>query len=201
MTQLVEALLNLAKIESDVDQLARSVDIGQLVESVAAAYRPRAEGKALLYNVEVEGGLPVVIGDPTLLRQAVSNLIDNAVQYTYTGSVTVRAQAGDDNHVVVEVQDTGPGISRADQVRLFERFYRVKRRESLVSKGTGLGLAIVRSIIERRHGGRVWVKSRLGVGSSFFIVLPGHSADVVGDAIASMRGNGGPAAPPSADPD
>ncbi len=201
MTQLVEGLLNLAKIESDMDQLARSVDIGQMVESVAAAYRPRAEGKALLYNVEVEDGLPVVIGDPTLLRQAISNLIDNAVQYTYTGSVNVRAQAGDENHVVVEVQDTGPGISRADQVRLFERFYRVKRRESLESKGTGLGLAIVKSIIERRHGGRVWVKSKLGVGSSFFFVLPGHSSDVVGDAIASMRGNGGPAAPPSADPD
>lgn len=171
MTQLVEDLLNLARIESDVDQLVQPVHIGELVKGVVRSYRTHAVSKGLALDVEVAEGLPTIMGDPTLLRQAVSNLIDNAIKYTPSGEIHVQTFTEDD-HVVVKVQDTGPGISQADQVRLFESFYRVKRRDSLEIKGTGLGLAIVKSIVERRHGGRVWVESKLGAGSAFLMALP-----------------------------
>jgi two-component system phosphate regulon sensor histidine kinase PhoR len=83
----------------------------------------------------------------------------------------------DKSDVIVQVKDTGPGVSQTDQVRLFEKFYRVKRRDAVETKGSGLGLAIVKSVVERRHGGRVWVESQLGFGSSFFIALPIKSSD------------------------
>jgi signal transduction histidine kinase len=73
--------------------------------------------------------------------------------------------------VLIKVTDTGIGISKADQARLFEKFYRVKRRDTINTKGSGLGLAIVKSIVER-HNGRVWVDSELDQGSTFYIELP-----------------------------
>ena len=171
MTRLVIDLLSLARIESDVDQLVEPVDIGGLIKGVVRSYNTHAVSKGLALNVEVADGIPPVSGNPTLLRQAAANLVDNAIKYTPSGQVNVRVYPGE-NHLVLQVQDTGPGISQADQVRLFERFFRVRRRDALEIKGTGLGLAIVKSIVERRHGGRVWVESKLGAGSSFFAVLP-----------------------------
>ena len=86
------------------------------------------------------------------------------------GSILVEIEERDDCMVVV-VADTGIGIAPADQARLFERFYRVKRRETIDIKGTGLGLAIVKSIAQW-HGGRVWVESQLGSGSTFYFLIP-----------------------------
>ncbi len=171
MAKLTQDLLNLARIESDVDQLVQPVQIGGVVKGVVRSYQTHAASKGLGLHVDIAEGLPEVAGDPTLLRQAIANLVDNAIKYTPGGKVNVRAYLRE-NQVAIEVQDTGPGISQADQVRLFERFYRVRRRDSMEIKGTGLGLAIVKSIVERRHGGRVWVESKLGAGSSFIMVLP-----------------------------
>jgi PAS domain S-box-containing protein len=176
MTRLIDDLLGLARIESDADLPVQPVQIGELVRAVANGHRTHAVSKGLSLNVDVADQLPAIMGDPTLLRQAFANLIDNAIRYTPVGEVTVRAHPGT-GQVIIKVQDTGPGISQADQAHLFERFSRVKRRESLETKGAGLGLAIVKSIIERRHGGRVWVESRLGAGSSFFVTLPIGSRD------------------------
>jgi len=171
MTELVEGLLNLARIESDVDQLIQPVQVDLLVKAVAEGYQARAEGKGLAFHVETWAELPVIKGDPVLLRQAIANLVENAIKYTPSGEIRVRVYVAN-AHVVVQVQDTGPGVSQTDQAHLFERFYRVKRRGSLEIKGSGLGLTIVKSIAERRHSGRAWVESQLGVGSSFFIALP-----------------------------
>jgi signal transduction histidine kinase len=113
----------------------------------------------------------MIQGDQGLLRHAITNLVDNALKYTPTGgTITVSVEERDDA-MVVAVKDTGIGIAPADQVRLFERFYRVKRRETIDIKGTGLGLAIVKSIAEW-HKGRVWVESQLGEGSTFYILVP-----------------------------
>ena len=81
------------------------------------------------------------------------------------------------SEVIIQVKDTGPRVSQTDQVRLVEKFYRVKPRDAAEIKGSGLGLAIVKSVVERRHGGRVWIESQLGVGSSFYIALPIKSSD------------------------
>jgi PAS domain S-box-containing protein len=176
MTELVVDLLNLARIESDLAHLAEPVKMNDLVNSVARIYRTRAMGKGLQFGLELAEHLPVLTGDPTLLRQAITNLVDNGVKYTLKGEVMIRTYF-EKSEVIVQVRDTGPGVSQTDQVRLFEKFYRVKRRDALEIKGSGLGLAIVKSVVERRHGGRVWVESQLGVGSSFFIALPIRPSD------------------------
>jgi PAS domain S-box-containing protein len=176
MTELVVDLLNLARIESDLAQLAEPVKLNDLVNSVARIYRTRAMGKGLQFRLELAEHLPVLTGDPALLRQAITNLVDNGVKYTLKGEVVIRTFV-DKSDVIVQVKDSGPGVSQTDQVRLFEKFYRVKRRDAVEVKGSGLGLAIVKSVVERRHGGRVWVESQLGVGSSFFIALPIKSSD------------------------
>jgi signal transduction histidine kinase len=98
-------------------------------------------------------------------------LLDNAIKYTPPGGkITIGLNERADS-LIVHVSDTGIGIAAADQGRLFEKFYRVKRRDTLDIKGSGLGLAIVKSIAEW-HGGRVWVDSQLGVGSTFYVALP-----------------------------
>jgi PAS domain S-box-containing protein len=168
---LVEDLLSLGRIEAGVGLEERPCHVGALVVEAVDSMRARASAKGLTLRLEASDPAPVIRGDATLLRQAVSNLVDNAVKYTPNGgAVTVGLRVGDDE-VFISVTDTGIGIAQEDQVRLFEKFYRIRRRESESVPGTGLGLAIVRSIIER-HGGRVWVESVLNKSSTFTIALP-----------------------------
>ncbi|MEN8098021.1 MAG: ATP-binding protein, partial [Chloroflexota bacterium] len=171
MNELVSNLLDLAEIESGDDSELEMVDLEDTVDQVVEKYRSRAAGKGLEVDRIKAVPLPLVPGYPTLLRQAISNLVDNAIQYTSAGQVSVKTHV-EGNEAIIQVSDTGTGVSQADQVRLFEKFFRVKKRDVLGGHGSGLGLAIVKSIIERRHGGRVWVKSQLGAGSTFTIALP-----------------------------
>jgi signal transduction histidine kinase len=110
-----------------------------------------------------------------LLIQAITNVLDNAIKYTPGGGTVVAGLStqieGRRKRAVIQISDTGIGIAPADQVRLFEKFYRVKHRDAPGVAGTGLGLAIVKSIVER-HGGDVWVESELNQGSTFYISLP-----------------------------
>ena len=120
-----------------------------------------------------------MLADPALIKRTISNLIDNAMKYTPSGgSITVGLDERADS-VILRVSDTGIGIAPADQGRLFEKFYRVKRRDTLDIKGSGLGLSIVKSIAEW-HGGRVWVDSQLGQGSTFYMALPISTAAGIG---------------------
>lgn len=177
MGHLIDELLDLGRIEAGVGLVREFCDIETLLGQVVEQLRAQAVAKGLTLHLEMSP-VPPLSGDPTLLRQAVMNLVDNAVKYTpENGHVTVRAYCPDAGEgrapaeVVIAVQDGGIGIAPADQVRLFEKFFRVKRRDTQSIKGSGLGLAIVKSIAER-HGGRVWVESRLGEGSTFYIALP-----------------------------
>ena len=109
-------------------------------------------------------------GDAQRLYQVVSNLVSNAIKYTQPGGeVAVNLKIKDDQ-VRLDVRDTGPGISPEAQARIFERFYRAPS-VAADDRGTGLGLAIVKSIVEQ-HGGRVWVTSAIGQGSTFSLALP-----------------------------
>ena len=122
-------------------------------------------------------------GDATLLQQAVGNLVENAIKYTPGGgtvTVGLDVRIGERRRrAVVTVSDTGIGIAPEDQVRVFEKFYRVKRRDAPDVSGTGLGLAIVKSIVDR-HGGEVWVDSELNEGATFTISLPLSESDSAG---------------------
>ena len=109
-------------------------------------------------------------GDAQRLYQVVSNLVSNAIKYTQPGGSISVALRTTDEQVQLDVRDTGPGISPEAQARIFERFYRAPSVAS-DERGTGLGLAIVKSIVEQ-HGGRVWVTSVVGQGSTFSVSLP-----------------------------
>ncbi len=171
MSALISDLLNLRRIEAGVGIQQEPCRLGLILIEAVDAMRARAAGKGLTLRLDSSGGSPVVIGDRTLLRQAISNLVDNAIKYTSSGGqikVGVRVL---EREAVVYVSDTGIGISLEDQARLFEKFHRIKRRETADIPGTGLGLALVKSIVERMHG-RIWVESELNRGSTFYIALP-----------------------------
>jgi signal transduction histidine kinase len=171
MTVLIDDLLDLGRIEAGVGLAREPVRMGEVIQEVVTALSPHAVNKGLKLLVEVPAGLPSLAGDATLLRQAVTNLVDNAIKYTGAGG-EVRLRAAVEAHTFqLAIADTGVGIAPADQAHLFEKFFRVRQRGSTQVKGSGLGLAIVKSIVER-HGGRVWVDSRLGQGSTFFVSLP-----------------------------
>jgi len=121
-------------------------------------------------RVEVGSDLPVVVAEPSLLRQLIGNLIDNAIKFTEHGSVTVRVR-GQGSEAMVEVEDTGPGIDPEELALVFDRFYRTDKSRNRAIPGTGLGLAIVRSIA-RVHGGQVEVERGAGGGALFRARFP-----------------------------
>ncbi len=171
MSNLIDDLLDLGRIEAGVGLEREPCHLGAILVEAVDSMRARAVAKGLTLRLEPAEDVAVVAGDATLLRQAISNLVDNAIKYTSSsGTVTVGLLVRD-QQAVVQVSDTGIGIAPDDQVRLFEKFFRVKRRDTMGIQGTGLGLAIVKSIVER-HGGRVWVDSELNKGSTFYISLP-----------------------------
>jgi PAS domain S-box-containing protein len=173
MTELVEDLLDLGRIEAGVGLQRIECSLADIVNTIVEESRPRAMAFGLDLKTEITTQRTIVV-DPALIKRAISNLVDNALKYTPpNGRVTVGLS--EDNHLLlVRVTDSGLGIAPEDQVRLFEKFYRVKRRETMDIKGSGLGLAIVKSIIEWHHG-RVWVESQLGTGSTFYIAMPIHA--------------------------
>jgi signal transduction histidine kinase/HAMP domain-containing protein len=171
MTGLVDNLLDLGRIEAGVGLHVESVPMESILREVVTNYRPQAVNKQISLEFELGDDMQPVDADATLLRQAISNLVDNAIKYTQgKGSVSIRARQ-ELGQQIIEVSDSGLGIAPADQARLFEKFFRARRPETLQEKGTGLGLAIVKSIVEQ-HGGSVQVESRLGEGSTFVMTLP-----------------------------
>jgi len=171
MSALVEDLLDLGRIEAGVFLLQDYIDPRELLESVAEETAGQAAAQGLRLKIMAAEDLPAIYGDASLIQRAVANLVNNATKYApNTGVVTMRAEH-EGEEIVFSVQDHGPGIEAKDQVRLFEKFYRVKTKGQEIVKGSGLGLAIVKSIVER-HGGRVWCGSQPGKGSTFYFSLP-----------------------------
>ena len=145
--------------------------LGAILVEAVDGMRARAAAEGLTLRLEPAASVAVVAGDAALLRQAVANLVDNAVKYTPSGGIVTVGLSVRDEQAVIRVADTGIGIAPDDHVRLFEKFYRIRRRDTMGIPGTGLGLAIVKSIVER-HGGKVWVDSELDKGSTFYVSLP-----------------------------
>jgi signal transduction histidine kinase len=176
MSQLVDNLLDLGRIEAGVGLNLEQVRVETVLRDVVGSHRAQAIGKQIALEVDVAEGMQPVEADPTLLRQAVSNLLENAVKYTAPGGrVTVQASQARGRQLIT-VRDTGVGIAPADQARLFEKFGRSPRKDGGGEQGPGLGLAIVKSIVDQ-HGGRVSVDSRLGAGSAFTLDLPLHRVE------------------------
>jgi heavy metal sensor kinase len=175
LTQLVEGLLLLTRESTDAYR-ARfvPVDIGEVAHEVVELFRPLAEEKHQRIDAVREPTSPV-LGDRTTLKQALLNLIDNAIKYTPPGgSIRVRTHNGMDHDVAVDVSDDGPGIAAEHQEKVFERFYRVDGARARSTGGVGLGLAIARWAMEL-NGGRIELESKLGRGSTFRAVFPAAS--------------------------
>jgi heavy metal sensor kinase len=175
LTQLVEGLLVLTRESTDAYR-ARfvPVDMGEVAQEVVELFRPLAEEKHQRIDAVREPASPV-LGDRTTLKQALLNLVDNAIKYTPPGgSIRVRTHNGMEHDVAVDVSDNGPGIAAEHHEKVFERFYRVDGARARSTGGVGLGLAIARWAVEL-NGGRIELESNLGRGSTFRAVFPAAS--------------------------
>jgi signal transduction histidine kinase len=170
---LINDVLDISKI--DAGQLTLTLDdysLSGIVETVVASTESLARSKGIEVRTAVSNTLPIGHGDVRRLTQVLLNIVGNAIKFTDSGYVEIRASA-DAEHFTIAVEDTGPGIAPAEQARIFEEFQQVDNSSTREKGGTGLGLSITRRLIEA-HGGHVGVQSTLGVGSTFNIVLPIH---------------------------
>jgi signal transduction histidine kinase/putative methionine-R-sulfoxide reductase with GAF domain len=168
---LINDVLDLSKIEAGQLVLELSdYSIQDIAHTVRSTLEPLAADKKLGFKVEVAPQLPSGHGDGRRLTQVLINLVGNAIKFTDVGEVAIKAEAHNGSFHV-SVRDTGPGISSADQARLFQEFQQADNAITKKKGGTGLGLAISKRIIEM-HGGRIWVESQPGQGSTFAFTLP-----------------------------
>lgn len=172
---IIDDLLSLSRLESRQEEVARQeISTGDLVDAVLEACRPQAERKGVRLYRDCECSSDAWV-NASLLQQAVTNLVDNAVKYSPKGADVGIEITRSEGELLIAVADTGPGIPRRDLPRIFERFYRVDQARSRALGGTGLGLSIVKHIAQA-HGGSVEVESELGRGSRFTIRLPQHQS-------------------------
>ena len=173
MRDLIEELLDLAKIEAGIEEEPEPVDITIIVEDVVANHTFQAKTKELDLTLNLPTTTPLVFGQELRLAQVVDNLITNAIKYTPQGGQIDVTMSCSDSEVLLQVSDTGFGIPPAAQSQLFQKFYRVPEIHTNHTEieGTGLGLSIVKAIVEM-YGGRVWVESEVGTGSTFSCLLP-----------------------------
>lgn len=172
LTRLVDSLLTLSRADAGHIHVERTdISVLDLVQEASSLVEVLAEEKRQRISVEGEPAL-TVSGDRLILRQALVNLIDNAIKYSPSGAeIVVRVRAGKDGQLIVEVVDQGPGVPQEHQSRIFDRFYRVDRARSREWGGAGLGLAIARWAVEV-HGGQITLESAEGRGSTFRVILP-----------------------------
>jgi signal transduction histidine kinase len=171
LLSLINDVLDLSKIEAgQLHLVLDDYSVRQLVEVVVGALQPLAAEKQLDLTFSLPDELPPARGDERRLAQVLLNLIGNAVKFTDAGAIRVEVVLhGEMLHI--SVSDTGPGIPVADQKQIFEEFYQVDTSSTRTKGGAGLGLSISRRIIDM-HGGRLWVQSSSGTGSTFFVTIP-----------------------------
>jgi signal transduction histidine kinase len=168
---LINDVLDLSKIEAGQFNLAFSdYSLKSVIQAVFSAVEPLASEKQIALKMDVAPELPEGRGDERRLTQVLLNLVGNALKFTDAGEVSIRGSSTN-GAFNIAVRDTGPGISEADQAKLFQEFQQADNALAREKGGTGLGLAISKRIVEM-HGGRIWVDSVLGQGSTFSISLP-----------------------------
>jgi signal transduction histidine kinase len=168
---LINDVLDLSKIEAG--QLVLTLNdysIKDLMQGVYVAVEPLAGNKKLGFKLDVPANLPVAHGDERRLSQVLLNLVGNAIKFTDAGEIAMKAAAANGSYTIA-VHDTGPGISEADQTKIFEEFKQSESAQTRAKGGTGLGLSIAKRIVEM-HGGRLWVESTPGSGSTFSFTVP-----------------------------
>lgn len=172
LRQLVEELFELSKLETkQVEPNKELFSVADLVQDVTLKYEQQAVRKGIRLEAEAPPSLPLLKADIALIERAVSNLIENAIQYTEeNGFVRINLEPGD-NRVKISVADSGPGIDEEDLPYIFDRFYRAEKSRSKDNGGTGLGLAIVKTILNL-HGQEIYVRNKDSGGAEFYFWLP-----------------------------
>ena len=172
LTRLVNDILDTSRIDAGRMQMGKeTLPVDELVQGTVAQFRNAAEEKAITIEPILPPGLPTVEGDRERLGQVLTNLVSNAIKFSpECAAITVRARV-DGDELIIDVRDQGIGIPEEALPRLFERFYQVGDSATRSQGGSGLGLYISRSIVEA-HGGRIWVSSKVGQGSTFSFTLP-----------------------------
>ena len=168
---LINDVLDISKIEAG--QLTLSLNdysMGEVVQTVSTSLEALAAEKNLELNVKVPTDLTIDKGDEQRIAQVFLNLLGNAIKFTEKGEVSVEVVVSNESFLV-SVSDTGLGLSEADQKKIFEEFRQADGSSTREKGGTGLGLSIAKRIVEM-HGGRIWVESTLGKGSTFWFTLP-----------------------------
>ncbi|MBP7227868.1 MAG: GAF domain-containing protein [Longilinea sp.] len=169
ITNLMNNLVNLGRIEADVESRKELLALQQVLEMVLENMQPAIEAKSIHLKLELSD-MPPIYANPVQMRQMIEHLLDNALKYTPAeGQVTVRGMVQEEQ-IILQFEDTGVGIPPTELLFVFDKFYRASNVSSEIA-GTGLGLAIVKSIVEK-HGGRIWVESIPQQGSTFTVVLP-----------------------------
>jgi signal transduction histidine kinase len=171
MSRLVDTLLRLSHGDAGAIRLSReALDVGQLTREVVSSLGILAEERNQRMSLDIGDG-PVVAVDRLVLREALTNVVDNAIKYSPVGSTIAVRVAQEDHQVVIAVADEGPGVPAEYRERIFDRFFRVDESRTRDGGGAGLGLAIARWAVEL-HGGRIGVDARPEGGSEFQIAIP-----------------------------
>ncbi|MDE2027134.1 MAG: hybrid sensor histidine kinase/response regulator [Candidatus Omnitrophica bacterium] len=183
LKRLINDILDLTKMESGKLQMNfMPNNVNNVVKQTVESQKDVAQTKGLYLKTELDESLPLVPFDNDRLVQVMNNLLSNAIKFTKQGGITVStANKSANNHILVCVKDTGKGIAESDQPKLFGKFQQIESVEKNEEGGTGLGLAICKEIVER-HGGKIWVESKVGEGTTFAFILPiqeRRSPDVV----------------------
>ena len=188
LTQLINNILDFSRIEAGRKEY-RFVpgDVGAVVREVVDAYRFPIEQQGFSLELDVADDLPELQIDPEALSQALLNLVNNAIKYSQEDKRISVSARRDGERVLVCVADRGIGVPRAEQKKIFEKFYRAESSLIHTTKGSGLGLALVRHIMEA-HGGSVEVASQPGEGSTFTLVLPARPVQEQPQAAGARRG-------------
>jgi signal transduction histidine kinase len=172
LLSLINDILDLSKVEAgQVELEIAPFSLRESLERGVVMVRERAMRHAITIGSELDPAADLVEGDERRIRQVVFNLLSNAVKFTPEGGRIDVFTARKDGRILVSVSDTGPGIAREDQERIFEEFQQARAQNGERPEGTGLGLALSRSLVEL-HGGRIWVESEPGEGSTFTFTLP-----------------------------
>jgi PAS domain S-box-containing protein len=183
LNSLINDLLDVSQIERGTVKIQIApFEVRKMVDQVGEALSPLAKTRGLRFTTEVAPDLPAALpGDQRRVRQILTNLVNNAIKFTEKGSVAVHIRLADQQHWVMQVTDTGPGISTEAQARIFESFWQADGSSTRKQRGYGLGLSIVKQLTELM-GGEVTLDSTLGRGSTFKVMLPLEAP--TGDAIS-----------------
>ncbi|MCB0033760.1 MAG: PAS domain S-box protein [Anaerolineales bacterium] len=179
LEMILRTMLDMSELDRyNRDTFLEVIELGEFLQMLVLRFKiPSAQKKQVLVYDKPSTAL-YILADRTSLMQALSNLLDNAVQYSDSeGQIVMEAGAADENQVLVTIQDEGDGISDNDIPLIFERFYRVNKARTTGQGGVGLGLTIAKTIVEA-HQGQIWVTSELGERSTFYIRFPMHKAGV-----------------------